>query len=179
MRVLLGWTLVCVLALLATGCATVGPDVYPDAMAAWNRGDHQTALKLARKTYARYRDDNELREADVRKAADQAVETLEETPVVPNGEAPRTVPTPGELGKQPNALDAELRRELLGKAITPVMRALVIVRDMTLKVHAPAVFAVVFADRPLDADGGVLTRVSTALRTLAAKRLALDVLEKL
>jgi hypothetical protein len=76
-------------------------------------------------------------------------------------------------------LAAAVQSDLSGERITPVLRGLLVVRDMGLARHAATVLAIVFAERALRADGGVLQGASTAMRNLVAKRLALDTLARL
>ena len=162
-------------ALVVPACATVG-DAYPDTLAAWHDGRRTVALALARAEYDRYRDGNDLAEARVRRVVDDAYDALAERPIAPRAGIPAPIAmhngAPGELH------DA-VRADLLSGRITAILRATRVVANLRLPAHAPDLITVVFRRDPVLPDGDLLADVSVALRSVAAKRAALDALEAL
>lgn len=148
---------------------------YSEAMNAWRAGRQSAALELARAEYAHFRDDNDLAEGDVRRAVDAARAELSERPVVPRRGPPTTVP----VGGGPGALSDALRGDLISGRITAVLRATSVVANLRLRAHAPDLITVVYRREPVEDDGGLLADAGVALRSVAAKRAALDALEAL
>ncbi|PKN57684.1 MAG: hypothetical protein CVU56_09660 [Deltaproteobacteria bacterium HGW-Deltaproteobacteria-14] len=160
-------------ALLLAACAG-SLDTYPDAVNAWRSGREGAALALAREEYARYRDANDLAEAEVRRVVDGARGALSERPVVPRGGLPAPIAV---RNGAPGALRDVVRGDLLSGRITAILRASSVVANLGLRAHAPDLITVVFRRDPVADDGGLLTEASVALRSIAAKRAALDALE--
>ncbi len=160
-----------------TGCASLTAGTYQDAVGRWRVGDPQGATAAAQAMYEKIRDANGLSEADVARAATGALEELEEVPTLTTGARP-PVTSERALDGGAQALIMELRADMLGSAVTPVIRATAVVRDFALIGEYPALLAVVFRREALRADGGVLVGASRALRSVAAKWAALRVLEQ-
>ncbi len=184
-----------VLSLVLAATAVVAPGcgaslaTYQDSVGLWRSGQRADATSMARATYERFRDDNDLDEADVQRALAEARERLATEIVVPRGERPRVKvedlldPELGEIPLDSAAdhgaeLKAGVRADLLSGRATPTLRALESVRALRLEGEIPGVLAVIYRRDPIEADGGVLDQASTALRSVAAKRAALDVLER-
>lgn len=164
--------LVCLAALVAACAGSF--DGYPDALNAWRSGRDGAALELARDEYARYRDANDLDEIEVRRVVDGARRELSERPIVPRD----GLPAPIEMRNGgPGALRDAVRADLLSGRITAILRASGVVANLGLRAHAPDLITVVFRRDPVGDDGGLLTGVGVALRSIAAKRAALDALE--
>ena len=160
-----------------SACASLNAGTYQDAVARWRLGDTQGALSAATRFYHRVRDDNGIPQAAVATAAQTALDTLEELPVLTRPTGPRSPLTPEDSrGGDSSALITELRRNLLSSRVTDVMKALSIARDFALSGEYPAILAVVYRRQALKADGGVLTDASLALRSLAPKWAALSLL---
>ena len=172
-----GPTLVLAALLAAGGCYGPHAATLRDAQAAWRGGDRARGLDLARSEYARFRDANDLSEAEVLEAVRGALHQLDEEPVFARGDTPPD--TPGDPSTHRGALAAALQRDLLSDRVTAVIRGALVVRDLELRQHAPALLDVVMSYRVLQADGGVLADAPTPLRAVAAKRVALDALEAL
>lgn len=180
------------LALPVVGCGG-GLATYEDSVAAWRAGDRGDAVARARATYERFRDDNDLTEAEVRAAVAEARERLDNEIVLPRGEQstvdPRQLVDPefmeldgpiegfGGGADHGEALRAGLRADLLSGRATPTMRALETVRALRIEREIPGVISVIYRRDPIAADGGLLDGASVALRSVAVKRAALDVLE--
>lgn len=127
--------------------------------------------------YTRVRDDNDLDEATVRATVDAAVARLDARPVVPQGPPPAPVEVRPDAPR--DAIHAAITADLLSRRVTPIFRGARSVAGLALRRHGPALIAVVYDRAPVAADGGVLTEADTALRSVAAKRVALDALEAL
>ncbi|TNF28996.1 MAG: hypothetical protein EP329_16780 [Deltaproteobacteria bacterium] len=166
--------IVLALALLASACGSLAG--YPEAMNAWRAGRTEASLALVRAEYAHFRDDNDLAEAEVRRVVDEAREALSERPIVPQSGPPTAVPMEGA---GPGALRDAIRGDLISGRITPILRATSVVANLRLAAHAPDLITVVYRREPVAADGGLLEGAGTALRSIAAKRAALDALEVL
>ena len=160
-------------ALLLAACAG-SLDAYPDALNAWRSGREGASLALAREEYARYRDANDLAEAEVRRVVDDAQRALSERPIVPRSGLPAPIAV---RNGSPGALRDAVRADLLSGRITAILRASGVVANLGLRAHAPDLITVVFRRDPVADDGGLLTGVGVALRSIAAKRAALDALE--
>ncbi len=168
--------LLAAVAVIFPGCVGSGMGSFGDAVAAWQGGRVADSLALAEAEYARYRDHNSLTEAAVSDAVDKARRQLDEVPIVPGGErlvAPDAV-DPWAAG--PDVVAAQVRRDLLSGRVTPVMRGIASVAALGLAGEWRALLAIVYRRPPLSADAGVLKGASTALRSVAAKRAALDAL---
>lgn len=162
-------------ALLAPACAH-GFDGYQEAMGAWRAGKRLEALATTGEEYARWRDGNHLEEATLRRLADDARRALEEVPLPPRG--PRgAAPAPGTAGE--GSLAGALRADLLSGEVTPILRAASAVAGLRLEGYALELITVVFRREPIRADGGLLEGLDDATRSVAAKRFALDALERL
>lgn len=167
------------LALGLTACGVLGTGSFGDAVAAWQSGRVAEGLTLAEAEYVRFRDGNDLSEAVVSAALDAARTQLDERPVAPGGErlvAPDSI-DPWKAGGDVIAL--QVRSDLLSGRVTPVMRGIENVRALGLHSEIRGLLAVVFRRPPLAADAGVLTGASEALRSVTAKRAALDALRTL
>lgn len=161
------------LAVAATGCVSGNQGQLVSAIEAWRAGHRDHSVDMARTEYVRFRIANEYSEAEVRAAADGALEQLE-VPMLPAGEEPQGVPGPG--GPAEHEVGYRLRADLLSFHATAVVRGAMAVRALDLRRFAPALLTVVFAQRVVEPDGGVLESQGPALRTLATKRIALDAL---
>jgi hypothetical protein len=159
--------------ILAGGCGTAHSG-YQDAMANWRAGHHTSATARAEAEYTRFREANALSEDAVRATVDSIRHQLAETPVVPT-RAPAAI----KPGGGPGTLSAEMRIDLLSGAITPTVRAAVVVESLGLRRHAYELITIVYRREPFIADGGLLQDASVAMRALAAKRVALDALRSL
>ncbi len=144
-----------------------------DAITLWRAGQVSLSVDMARTEYVRFRIANEYSEAQVRAAADEALEALE-VPMLPEGELPQA--SPDEAAAPATDLGTRLRADLLSFRATPVVRGATTVGALGLRIFAPALLTVIFAQRVIEPDGGVLARQGPALRTLAVKRIALDAL---
>ena len=149
---------------------------YAETLTSWRAGDHTGALAHARAEYQRFREGNDLSEQAVRAAVDGAMDALAERPIVPRSGPPAAVPM--DLGA-PGALRDAVRADLLSGRVTPILRACASTAHLGLRVHAPDLITVIFRRDPVTADGGLLAEASVALRSVAAKRAALDALEAL
>lgn len=160
------------------GCGGYRGAALRDAMEAWERGDRERGLELARARYRRFREANELDEAAIRGALDEAVRELRSKPVVVRDQ--RAPPEPGDGERDARGrLARGLRRNLGGDGATAALRATRVVAELKLRQQVPELFELVFASRPLEPDDGVLGEHDRDLRTLVVKRSALDALEAL
>lgn len=170
--------LACALSLSAGACGGLGLSDYPDAIHAWRSGQRDQALELARASYEKFRRDNGLAEAEIGQATEAALATLEDELVVPAGGVDPAV-GPETLDGDSSTLMARVRADLLSGRATPTMRAILNVSALGLSTHAQGLLSVVFRREPIEADGGVLSDHSVALRSLVTKRAALDALGRL
>ncbi|MCB9787410.1 MAG: hypothetical protein H6744_12085 [Deltaproteobacteria bacterium] len=166
-----------VLAALAPACAGLRDPALSDAQQLWKQGQRDESLALATEAYRRFLGANDLEDAAVRAELQRAETSLEEDPIFVAGDAPPIVIDPGD-GRS-GVLAMAVQEDLASERITPVLRGLLVVRDLGLARHAATVLAIVFAERALRADGGLLEEAGTPLRNLVAKRLALDTLTRL
>lgn len=166
-----------ILLTLAAGCGGLRGPALEDSQTLWKQGRRAECVAMATEVYSRFLGANDLDDAAVRARLDETVTALEEDPIFVAGDGPPITidPTSGQSG----VLAMAVQRDLAGERITPVLRGLLVVRDLGLVRHAPTVLAIIFAERALRADGGVLQDVPSALRNLVAKRLALDTLTRL
>lgn len=162
---------------LSTGCGGLRGPSLEDSQVMWKQGRRAESLALATEAYSRFLGANDVDDAAVRARLAEAITTLEEEPLFVAGDGPPIAidPASGNSG----VLAMAVQDDLAGERITPVIRGLLTVRDLGLARHAQTVLAIVFAERALRADGGVLSDASNALRNLVAKRLALDTLARL
>ena len=164
---------------LLVACGTYPGAGYADAMGAWDTGQRHHALDLAQAEYVRFRDGNDLQEPDVAEAAARAIQTLEDSPVVATGQVPEPPPDASVLDGGASELDRRLQADLLSGQVTATLRAIAVIRDLSLRRHARGLLTVVFRREAFAADGGVLAGASVALRSVACKRAALDALQGL
>jgi hypothetical protein len=171
--------LLCALAVstLAAACGGLRGPALEDSQLLWKQGRRAESVAMATEVYSRFLGANDLSDEAVRARLDEAVTSLEEDPIFVSGDGPSISidPASGQSG----VLAMAVQGDLAGERITPVLRGLLVVRDLGLARHAPTVLAIVFAERALRADGGVLQDAPNALRNLVAKRLALDTLARL
>lgn len=161
------------------GCASLSAGTYQDAVARWQLGDPASATAAANAHYIKVRDDNGLTEDQVASASKAALDTLESEPVLPTAASSRPTPT-AAANDTTDELVTELRADLLSDRVTAVVRAAVVVQDFGLSSEFPTLLAVVYRRAALVDDGGVLgAPASVALRSVAAKWVALRALEKL
>jgi|GEM_PF-1877831 len=163
----------------ASGCSSLTAGTYQDAVGRWRAGDPAGATSSARKMYEKIRDANGVSEAVVAEAAQGALTELEEMPVLTKTAPPRPRATPKRAAEGgPDELVMELRGDMLSKHVTAVIRATAVVRDFGLVGEYATLLAIVYRREPLTDDGGVLVGANTALRSLAAKWVALTVLDR-
>lgn len=163
------------LAWTAGGCASVGGGLG-DALHAWRAGQPRVALAAAEDEYARFRDGNDLDESAVRAVVAEARRALAERPIVPTRRPEAPVAMEAE---RPGAMREAIREDLLSGRITAVLRGVASVEGLGLRLHAPELIAIIYRREPIAADGGLLEEASVALRSVAAKRAALDALRAL
>ena len=77
---------------LAGGCYQPRLATLRDAQAAWRGGDRARGLALARAEYLHFRDANDLSEAEVHEAVQEALRQLDEEPVFAAGDVPPDSP---------------------------------------------------------------------------------------
>ena len=164
----------------ASACASLSSGGYQDSVARWRLGDRVGAMASATAFYERVREDNGLSQSVVSAAAERALTTLEELPVLTPSSGVRAPLGPADArGDEASALISELRRNLLSSRVTDVMKALSMTRDFGLVDEYAAMLAVIYRREPLMDDGGVLAEASMALRSLAPKWAALRILKAL
>lgn len=169
-------------AVASTACATLDAPRLEDALSLWSAGDGAGSLALARETYRRFREANDLGEPAVRAEADRVREALDETPQVASTDTPLAPPDPDEPGGaafDEGTIDLALRADLLGPGAVAAARAVLVVSGLGLRAHVPSLLAIVFTHRPHEPDGALVREASPALRSVVVKRLALDALEAL
>ncbi len=166
-----------VVSALSAGCGGLRGPALEDSQLLWKQGRRAESVAMATEVYSRFLSANGLDDQVVRAGLDEAVRALEEEPIFVSGDGPSIAidPTSGQSG----VLAMAVQGDLAGERITPVLRGLLVVRDLGLARHAPTVLAIIFAERALRADGGVLRDAPNALRNLVAKRLALDTITRL
>ncbi len=144
----------------------------------WRGGYRTDAVRQAADEYRKFRDANELTEAQVEGWADALAERIDEEPVVARGE--RLGGLPGARAAEgPGTLDRGIGADLLSSEASRVARALGVIGGLTLGQHAAAVIAVIYDHRVIRADGDVLSDLDPAERTVTIKHLALDTLAAL
>jgi hypothetical protein len=164
-------------ATVAAGCSSLRGPALEDSQLYWKQGRRAESLAMAGEVYSRFLGANDLSDEAVRAELTAAITSLSEDPIFVPGDGP--APVVDAADGRSGVLAAAVQSDLSGERITPVLRGLLVVRDMGLARHAATVLAIVFAERALRADGGVLQGASTAMRNLVAKRLALDTLARL
>ena len=144
----------------------------------WRHGAHDQVKGTLTSEYVKFREANGLSEDDIVEWAQTVTTRLEETPIIAPGERLGSPPSMLDSGGRPD-LDREVRADLLSFSATRVTRALLVVRGLTLRQHAPLVIALIYARRPVKGDGVVLASLGPAALSLTVKRIALDTLETL
>jgi len=129
---------------------------------------------MAEAVYRRFATDNQVSDRAAKTQAQRALHTLENEPVIVTGEAPMARPKAGEQAS--DRIRRRLRRDLLGDKPTVVFKALMTVRAFRLRQHAPELLIIVYRRQPYRTDGGLLSEISTATRSVAIKWAAIQVL---
>ena len=155
---------------LMTACATAPRET--DANAAWHRGNHPRALALARAMVDRFREDNALSEAAIRKALTDTTEWLDTTPIPLSGDTEAPIGGTVDLAR-------ELRRDLFATGATRTLRAVRAISRLQLQAFAHDLIALTWRLEPWQGDTPKLATFGTALRSLVVKTAALEALEAL
>jgi hypothetical protein len=135
-------------------------------------------MTLATEELHRYVDANDLSVKEVKRVARQALETLEETPMV-DGRTTKS-PTAGALlARAPFDLTKEVRLDLKSDSPLSVLRALHTVKTLQLTGFALDVLAVIYRTKHYDEENPIFGDAPRPLRSVAIKWLAGETLRSL
>lgn len=144
----------------------------------WHGGERDAAIARSANEYARFRDDNELREEAIAGWASSLQRRVDEEPIVAKRERPGMLVSERMIQGM-STLDAELRGDLLSHEASRVARAIGSIAGLALTQHASALIALVYEPKVIESDGDILPTLDRAERTVTIKRMALDALKRL
>ena len=160
-----------------TGCGG-GIATLERTLSLWRSGQTDAALARATVEYQRFQAANDLNEATTRDRAQALATQVDEVPIVARGEGLGLSPLE-RVSEGTNTLNTELRADLLSHEASRVARGLGVVGGLSLHQHATIVIALIYSQRVVVDDGGVLKGLDDAQRSVTIKRMALDTLERL
>ena len=162
---------------LTTGCvSTTWAKGLHANIELWQHGRPGAALKMATAEYQRFQNANALSDEKISRGLEAANLLLSEVPLLSAGQPQMPQPELSEDGSGARTLLDALRADLLSTGVTRVIRAVRQVRAMEIQEEIPSLMMIIYRGEVFLDDKGVLEGHSNALRSVVAKRAALDAL---
>ncbi len=162
---------------LTAGCVstTWGKGLHAN-IELWQRGRPGDALKMATAEYHRFQNANALSHEKISRGLEAANLMLSEMPLLSAGQPRMPQPELSDDGSGARTLLDALRADLLSTGVTRVIRAVRQVQAMEIKEEIPSLMMIIYRKEVFLDDDGVLKGHGNALRSMVAKRAALDAL---